>query len=134
MAAIDQLTGRRILFLNWRDLANPASGGAEAYAERIARRLAAAGCHLTLFTSAYEDAPPYDWMDQYLVVRRGGRFGVYAAAARHLRRFGLTMTRWSIFRTASLSSRPGGHQQVHQCSASCITCTRTSSICISAGR
>ena len=88
MTAIDELTGRRILFLNWRDLTNPAAGGAEAYAEQIARRLAAAGCRLTLFTSAYEDAPPYDWMDQYLVVRRGGRFGVYAAAARHLRRYG----------------------------------------------
>jgi glycosyltransferase involved in cell wall biosynthesis len=88
MTAIDELSGRRILFLNWRDLTNPAAGGAEAYAEQIARRLAAAGCRLTLFTSAHEDAPPYDWMDQYLVVRRGGRFGVYAAAARHLRRHG----------------------------------------------
>ena len=47
-----------------------------------------AGALLTLFTSRYEDAPPYDWSNGYLVVREGGRFGVYRAAARHLRRYG----------------------------------------------
>jgi glycosyltransferase involved in cell wall biosynthesis len=88
MSALGQLAGRRILFLNWRDLANPAAGGAEAYAEQIARRFARAGALLTLFTSRYEDAPPYDWANGYLVVREGGRFGVYRAAARHLRRYG----------------------------------------------
>ena len=56
MSALGQLAGRRILFLNWRDLANPAAGGAEAYAEQIARRFARAGALLTLFTSRYEDA------------------------------------------------------------------------------
>ena len=88
MSALEQLAGRRILFLNWRDLANPAAGGAEAYAEQIARRFAHAGALLTLFTSRYKDAPPYDWANGYLVVREGGRFGVYRAAARHLRRHG----------------------------------------------
>jgi glycosyltransferase involved in cell wall biosynthesis len=86
MAALDRLDGRRILFLNWRDLANPAAGGAESYAEQIGRRFVDAGAQLTLFTSRYRDAPPYDWANGYLVVRRGGRFGVYLAAARHLRR------------------------------------------------
>jgi hypothetical protein len=40
---------------------------------------------VTLFTSKYQDAAPYDWANEYLVVREGGRFGVYLAAARHLR-------------------------------------------------
>ena len=88
MPAIEQLAGRRILFLNWRDLAHPAAGGAEAYSEQIARRFARAGALITLFTSRYADAPPYDWANGYLVVREGGRFGVYRAAARHLRRYG----------------------------------------------
>jgi glycosyltransferase involved in cell wall biosynthesis len=88
MSALDQFAGRQVLFLNWRDLTNPAAGGAEAYAEEIARRFAAAGCQLTLFTSAWEDAPSHDWTNGYLVVRRGGRFGVYLAAARYLRRHG----------------------------------------------
>jgi glycosyltransferase involved in cell wall biosynthesis len=88
MSALGQFAGRRILFLNWRDRSNPAAGGAEAYAEQIARRFARAGALLTLFTSTYQDVPPYDWADEYLVVRKGGRFGVYLAAARHLKRHG----------------------------------------------
>lgn len=88
MSPLQQLAGRRILFLNWRDLANPAAGGAEAYAEQIARRFAAVGVEVTMFTSEFEDAPPHDWANGYLVVRRGGRFGVYLKAARHLRRYG----------------------------------------------
>ena len=88
MAALDRLDGRRILFLNWRDLANPAAGGAESYAEQIGRRFAAAGAELTLFTSRFRDAAPFDWTNRYLVIRQGGRFGVYLAAARHLRRYG----------------------------------------------
>lgn len=86
MSALGQLAGRRILFLNWRDLANPLSGGAEAYAEQIALRFARAGAHVTLFTSQYPKAELHDWGNGYLVTRRGGRFGVYLAAARHLRR------------------------------------------------
>jgi glycosyltransferase involved in cell wall biosynthesis len=88
MPALDDLAGCRILFLNWRDLGNPAAGGAEVYTEQIARRFARAGALLTLFTSRYDRAPPYDWANGYLVLRQGGRFGVYRAAARHLRKYG----------------------------------------------
>jgi glycosyltransferase involved in cell wall biosynthesis len=88
MSALGQLAGRRILFLNWRDQSNPAAGGAEAYAEQIARRFAGAGALVTMCTSEYPDAPPHDWVNGYLVVREGGRFGVYRAAARHLRKYG----------------------------------------------
>jgi glycosyltransferase involved in cell wall biosynthesis len=88
MSAVGQLAGRRVLFLNWRDLSNPAAGGAEAYAEQIARRFARAGAIVTLFTSTFPDAPLHDWANGYLVVREGGRLGVYRAAARHLERHG----------------------------------------------
>jgi len=88
MSALEQFAGRRVLFLNWRDLSNPAAGGAEAYTEQIAQRFARAGAMLTLFTSKYRGAPPYDCANRYNVVRQGRRFGVYLAAARHLRRYG----------------------------------------------
>jgi glycosyltransferase involved in cell wall biosynthesis len=88
MSALAQFSGRRLLFLNWRDRSNPQAGGAEEYAEQIARRFTEAGASLTLFTSQYEDAPPYDWAREYLVIREGDRFGVYLAAARHLRKHG----------------------------------------------
>jgi glycosyltransferase involved in cell wall biosynthesis len=88
MPAIEKLAGRRILFLNWRDLTNPSAGGAEAYAEQIARRFGHAGALVTLFTSQYEGAAPHDWAQEYLVVREGSRLGVYLAAGRHLKRYG----------------------------------------------
>ncbi len=86
MSALEELAGRRVLFLNWRDLSNPAAGGAETYAEQIARRVAQAGALVTLHTSAYPGSAPYDWAHGYLVIRKGGRLGVYLAAARHGRR------------------------------------------------
>lgn len=86
-SALEQLAGQRILLLNWRDLSNPAAGGAESYTEQIARRFVRAGASVTLFTSSYPGAAPYDWSNEYLVIRKGGRFGVYVAAARHLKRY-----------------------------------------------
>lgn len=88
MTVLEQFAGRRILFLNWRDLSNPAAGGAEAYTEKVAHRFARAGALVTLFTSAYPDAAPYDWTNEYLIIREGNPFGVYMAAARHLRKHG----------------------------------------------
>ena len=58
MSALGQLAGLRILFLNWRDLSNPAAGGAEAYAEQIARRFVGAGATVTLFTSKFTGRAP----------------------------------------------------------------------------
>ena len=87
MSALEQLAGRRVLFLNWRDESNPAAGGAESYTEQIARRFVRAGALVTLFTSRYQGGPPYDWRNGYLVIRSGSRFGVYLMAARHLKRY-----------------------------------------------
>jgi glycosyltransferase involved in cell wall biosynthesis len=88
MRGLEQIAGHRLLFLNWRDLANPQAGGAEAYTEEIASRLAAAGAEVTLFTGKYPGAAPFDWAREYLVARDGGRYGVYLAAARYLRKHG----------------------------------------------
>jgi hypothetical protein len=107
MSALEQFAGRRVLFLNWRDLSNPAAGGAEAYAEQIARRFARAGALLTLFTSTFQDAPPHDWADEYLVIREGGRFGVYLAAARHLKRHRHPVLRAVVGAGRHARGRPG---------------------------
>jgi len=88
MRGLEQIAGHRLLFLNWRDLGNPEAGGAEAYTEEIAGRFAAAGAEVTLFTGKYPGAAPFDWAREYLVAREGGRFGVYLAAARYLRKHG----------------------------------------------
>ena len=88
MSALERLSGRRILFLNWRVLSNPAAGGAESYSEEIASRFSRSGAEVTLFSSSYDGAAAYDWAHRYLVIRRGGRYGAYLAAARYLKRHG----------------------------------------------
>ncbi|WP_149182502.1 glycosyltransferase family 4 protein [Streptomyces sp. TRM49041] len=84
MTALDQLGRANVLFLNWRDPSHPRAGGAEAYCYEIARRFAAAGAHVTLFAARPPGSTPECVSDDIRVLRAGGTFGVYAAAARHL--------------------------------------------------
>lgn len=78
--------GRSVLFLNWRDRRHPETGGSETYVHEIAERFAAAGARVTLFAAAVQGAPAAELVRGVTVLRGGSRFGVYAAAARHLRR------------------------------------------------
>ena len=78
----------RILILNWRDLAHPASGGAEVYTEQILRRWAAAGHDVTLFAAAVADRPADEVVNGYRVVRAGNRLTVYREARRWWTRHG----------------------------------------------
>lgn len=70
----------RILILTWRDLANPAAGGAEVYTEQVAKRWAAQGHQITLFAAAVADRPIVEKVDGYTVVRGGNRYTVYRRA------------------------------------------------------
>ena len=42
-----------ILIYNWRDIRNPAAGGAEVFTHEIARRWVERGHGVTMFTSAF---------------------------------------------------------------------------------
>jgi glycosyltransferase involved in cell wall biosynthesis len=84
-AALGPLAGRRLVFLNWRDPAHPSAGGAELYCWEIARRFAAAGARVTVFASRPRGLPARAQVDGVRVLRAGGRFSVYAQAARYLR-------------------------------------------------
>ena len=76
--------GRRLLFLNWRDLTHPQAGGAELYTHRLASRFAAAGADVTLFTAHHGDAPLSETRDGFHIIREGGTYDVYGRALRHL--------------------------------------------------
>jgi glycosyltransferase involved in cell wall biosynthesis len=78
----------RILICNWKDLRHPHAGGAEVYTHEIARRWVAAGHEVTLCCAAVDGAPLVEHVDGVLVVRRGGRFGVYRAARDYYRQAG----------------------------------------------
>ncbi|WP_063836967.1 glycosyltransferase family 4 protein [Phaeacidiphilus oryzae] len=85
MSALDQLAGAHALFLNWRDPRHPQAGGAEVYCHEIARRWVAAGIRVTLLTARFGGAAGWETLDGVEIRRAGGTFGVYAAAAHHLR-------------------------------------------------
>lgn len=86
MTALDALARSDLLFLNWRDPTHPQAGGAETYCFEIARRMADAGARVTLFTSRYPGAAARASMEGVTVLRGGGTYGVYLAAALHMLR------------------------------------------------
>jgi glycosyltransferase involved in cell wall biosynthesis len=75
-----------VLFLNWRDTRHPEGGGSEVYVENVARSLAAAGHHVTIFCASYPEAPAREVVDGVRFVRGGTKLSVYAEAVRRLRR------------------------------------------------
>jgi glycosyltransferase involved in cell wall biosynthesis/O-antigen/teichoic acid export membrane protein len=62
----------RIIFLNWRDLANPEAGGAEVFTHEVAKRWVAQGHEVSLLTSGFHGASSRDNHDG-INIRRVGR-------------------------------------------------------------
>lgn len=61
----------RILILNWRDINNPSSGGAEILTHEIAKRLVALGNHVVQFSSFFPGATHKEIVDNVEIVREG---------------------------------------------------------------
>ncbi len=73
----DDLAGRHIVFLSWRDTRNPEGGGAERYLEKMASGLVDRGCRVTIFCAAHAAAPPDEVVAGVRFVRRGSKMSVY---------------------------------------------------------
>jgi glycosyltransferase involved in cell wall biosynthesis len=86
MTELEQLAGKRVAFLSWRDTRNPEGGGAELYLEKVAAGLVERGCEVTIFCAAHAAAPPEETVDGIRFVRRGSKLSVYPAGMRALRR------------------------------------------------
>ena len=84
------LVGRHVLFMSWRDTRNPEGGGAEVYLEKVAAGLVERGVRVTIFCAAHDAAPRQEVRDGIRFVRRGSKLGVYLRGmlALSLRRFG----------------------------------------------
>lgn len=74
----DELCGRHVVFLSWRDSRNPEGGGAERYLEQVAAGLVERGCAVTIFCVAHSEAAPDETIDGVRFVRRGTKLSVYA--------------------------------------------------------
>lgn len=75
----------RILVYNWRDVENPAAGGAETFTQEVLARLVDRGHEATLFAAGFEGSDRRTEIDGVEVVRGGNRYTVYGQAASHYR-------------------------------------------------
>ncbi|HYW10962.1 MAG TPA: glycosyltransferase family 4 protein [Longimicrobium sp.] len=75
----------KVLVLNWQDLANPQSGGAEIHLHEIFGRLASRGHEVTLLCSGWPGARPRAETGGIKIHRAGGRNTFSLAAPRYFR-------------------------------------------------
>lgn len=61
----------RILILNWRDVKNPLSGGAEVLTHEVAKRLVQFGNQVTQFSSYFSGASKEEFIDGVRIIREG---------------------------------------------------------------
>lgn len=78
------LQGRHVVFLSWRDTANPEGGGAERYLEKVAAGLVARGASVTVFSAAHDQGPATEMRDGIRFVRAGSKLSVYPQGLWHL--------------------------------------------------
>ena len=73
----------RILWYNWKDISNPAAGGAEVLTHEIAKRLVKNGYNITLFCASYPKCKQEEDIDGVRIIRNGGRYSVYFKAKKY---------------------------------------------------
>lgn len=61
----------KILILNWRDIKNPSSGGAEIFTHELSKGLIKKGHSVTIFSSSFEGAKNEEIIDSIRVIREG---------------------------------------------------------------
>lgn len=77
----------RILILNWRDINNPSSGGAEVLTHEIAKRFVKLGNHVVQFSSFFSGARHEEVVDGVKIVREGNADIRTLFASVHFRAF-----------------------------------------------
>jgi hypothetical protein len=72
-----ELTGVRVVLVNWRDRAHPLAGGAEEYAHRVAEALRSAGAEVTFLAARVPGQASVSHEAGITLVRKGNRWTVY---------------------------------------------------------
>jgi glycosyltransferase involved in cell wall biosynthesis len=79
-ASVASSSIRRVRIVAWRDLDDPEAGGSELYVDRVASAWADVGLEVELRTSNVPGASRRATRHGYQVLRRGGRYEVFAQA------------------------------------------------------
>jgi glycosyltransferase involved in cell wall biosynthesis len=77
----------RFVAVNWRDLRNPDSGGAEVHLHEILKRLAADGHEVTYFVSNFDGGVEEETYDGIRVLRRGRWYNANYVLPYHVRSY-----------------------------------------------
>ncbi|MBD3210144.1 glycosyltransferase, partial [Candidatus Micrarchaeota archaeon] len=67
----------KIAFFNWRDIRNPAAGGAEVYVHQILKRLVEKGHSATLFSSSFPGSSQMEIIDGIEHIRYACKYLIY---------------------------------------------------------
>jgi glycosyltransferase involved in cell wall biosynthesis len=67
----------KILMLSWRDMKNPLKGGAEIVTDTYLQELIKLGNECTLFSSEFIGCKKEEKFNDYKIIRKGGKLGVY---------------------------------------------------------
>lgn len=67
----------RILILNWRDICNPSSGGAEKLTHEMAKRWVKMGNSVTLFSAGFKGCRKDEIIDGVCIIRKGRWWNVH---------------------------------------------------------
>lgn len=70
----------KILILNWRDIKNPAGGGAEILTHEMAKRWVVSGHTVTMLTAAFPKAIKEEIIDGVKIIRRGRWWNIHIIA------------------------------------------------------
>lgn len=77
----------RILIYNWRDIKNPAAGGAEVVTHENAKWWVEKGNEVVLFTSTFPGCNKVEVLDGVNIIRDGGKYSVYWKAKEYYNRY-----------------------------------------------
>ncbi|MDZ7611480.1 MAG: glycosyltransferase family 4 protein [Candidatus Moranbacteria bacterium] len=77
---------KKILWFSWKDIKNPAAGGAEKIADVLLSKMAEEGFEVVLLTSRFKGSGSRERINGYTVIRQGNRFFVYWKAWRYFRK------------------------------------------------
>jgi|LQYC01.1.fsa_nt_gi Glycosyltransferase len=76
-----------ILMFMWRDIKNPASGGAGRATHELCKRWTQKGHHVTIFTSSFRNGKDYELVDGYEIIRKGSLLTHYYYACLYYKKY-----------------------------------------------